>query len=216
MSASLLLCSIIYAVTLNTNDAFLGHSECRVKANCLLKDFSSLFATKDNEYRVSWIPKEVEEISDEYAINHINNLRIANVIVPQDVSKEPVPTSYTFYSKLTSMVRSSVPIVLIHGFDSSSLEFRRIAPKLGMYADVYVPDIVGWGFTDTTNVKSVSPAAKLEHLKCFLEQVVKHPAMVIGASLGGGIAINLATEICPDFVHSLVLIDAQVDVTLIH
>jgi len=75
---------------------------------------------------------------------------------------------------------------------------------------VYVPDILGWGFTDCSNVKDLSPKAKLEHMECFLKQVVAKPCILVGASLGGAVAINLATEICPELVKKLILIDAQV------
>lgn len=102
------------------------------------------------------------------------------------------------------------PLVLLHGFDSSFLEFRRLARLLAKNRDVYVPDILGWGFTDCSKVVDLSPKAKLEHMKCFLQQIVTEPCILVGASLGGAVAINLATEICPELVERLVLIDAQV------
>lgn len=37
--------------------------------------------------------------------------------------------------------------VLLHGFDSSSLEFRRFLPLLSQVADVWAVDLAGWGFT---------------------------------------------------------------------
>ena len=38
--------------------------------------------------------------------------------------------------------------ILLHGFDSSSLEFRRFVPLLEQLGDVYAVDLAGWGFTD--------------------------------------------------------------------
>lgn len=73
--------------------------------------------------------------------------------------------------------------VLLHGFDSSCLEFRQLAPMLAETGDVYAPDILGWGFSNCNAVSSFSPDAKIEHLKCFLAQVVKKPCVLIGASL---------------------------------
>jgi pimeloyl-ACP methyl ester carboxylesterase len=46
-------------------------------------------------------------------------------------------------------------------------------------------------------------------LEAFIKQVVKSPCVLVGASLGGGIAINLATR-NPELVKKLILIDAQV------
>ena len=47
-------------------------------------------------------------------------------------------------------------------------------------------------------------------MKAFLEQVVRRPCILVGASLGGAMAINLASEVCPELVDKVVLIDAQV------
>eukprot|EP01036_Dinobryon_divergens_P033680 gene33680-43530_t len=58
-------------------------------------------------------------------------------------------------------------------------------------------------------VADVSPKAKLEHLKCFIEQIVGGPCVLVGASLGGAIAINLATDVCPEMVDKMVLLDGQ-------
>ena len=51
------------------------------------------------------------------------------------------------------------PIVLLHGFDSSCIEYRRLAPLLATLSDrdVYVPDILGWGYA-LTHTHSYSPA----------------------------------------------------------
>jgi pimeloyl-ACP methyl ester carboxylesterase len=59
-------------------------------------------------------------------------------------------------------------------------------------------------------VKDFSPAAKSAHLREFLRQVVGKPCVLVGASLGGGIAINAAVETCPELVKGVILIDAQV------
>ena len=39
------------------------------------------------------------------------------------------------------------PILLLHGFDSSFLEFRRIYKSLKRNFQVIVPDLLGFGFT---------------------------------------------------------------------
>lgn len=152
------------------------------------------------------LPNEVQEISDIYAINMINTIHLMPTKVHPLISEQPVLTSCP---TVTSSQHWKSPLVCIHGFDSSCLEFRRLFPKLSKYRNVYAPDLLGWGFTDCRAVKDFSPKAKLEHLKCFIEQIVQQPCILIGASLGGGIAINLAAEICPDLVKCVVLLDAQ-------
>lgn len=44
---------------------------------------------------------------------------------------------------------------MLHGFDSSLLEFRRLLPKLeDLGAEVYAVDVLGWGFTQLAGVSS--------------------------------------------------------------
>ena len=100
------------------------------------------------------------------------------------------------------------PYVLLHGFDSSALEYRRLAPLLAETRDVYVPDILGWGFSSHEGVQSFTPEAKMSHLKSFIQTVVGQPCVIVGASLGGALAITLAVE-SPELVDKVVLIDAQ-------
>lgn len=155
------------------------------------------------------IPLQYQEIQDSYAINAIKQIKNSPIFLNYEGSNVFVNTSYLHYQPDRPV--SNVPIVMIHGFDSSCLEFRKLAPKLGEKYNVYAPDILGWGFNECSQVRDFSPASKLEHLKQFIRQVVssQQPCILIGASLGGGIAINLATEVCPELVDKLILIDAQ-------
>ena len=59
------------------------------------------------------------------------------------------------------------------------------------------------------DIISFTPEAKMAHLKSFITEIVGEPCIVVGASLGGAIAILLATE-SPELVEKVVLIDAQV------
>ena len=86
------------------------------------------------------------------------------------------------------------PIVLIHGFDSSCVEFRRLIPLLEEKGlEFYAYDVLGWGFTDAEGVDCTAEA-KLAHLKAFQEDILGgRPMTLLGASLGGAIAIEYAT-----------------------
>lgn len=155
------------------------------------------------------IPAAADEISEPAARTMLDQIDFADVSVPPYISEQPVPTSFVKLGSKSKRKAGVPPLVLLHGFDSSCLEFRRLAPLASEYTDVYVPDILGWGFSDVRNVRDFSPNAKLEHLKCFIEQVVGGPCVLAGASLGGAIAINMAASVCPELVSHLVLIDAQ-------
>lgn len=135
-----------------------------------------------------------------------HNIHIFNTVVPST------------YDMLRG-TEECTPIVFLHGFDSSCLESRHLIPLLNHVAPnrtrtVFAPDILGWGFGDYRTVKDFSPEAKMLHMKAFLEQVVKEPCILVGASLGGGMAVNLAADVCPELVTKLVLIDPQVRVVL--
>ena len=77
------------------------------------------------------------------------------------------------------------PVVLLHSFDSSCLEFRRVMPLLAAaQIEAYAFDILGWGFTQTAGC-SVSVDAKRAHLHAFVQQQLDgRPVLLMGSSLG--------------------------------
>jgi len=150
----------------------------------------------------------VDQIQEGAAKTTLNQIRTAIVKVPSSVSSSgKIESTYSYFP--AEAVKEGPPIVLIHGFDSSCLEFRRLAPLLAEKHDVYAIDVLGWGFNDVTSVVDFGPAAKMAHLEAFVEQVVPaETSVVAGASLGGALAITLATQ-RPEIVDKLVLLDAQ-------
>jgi len=58
---------------------------------------------------------------------------------------------------------SKVPLILVHGFDSSCLEYRRLGPKLAARGiDTYAVDILGWGFSDLRGTIDGTPRTMRE------------------------------------------------------
>ena len=61
---------------------------------------------------------------------------------------------YSYFRKAMKRIMIGLeqpPIVFVHGFDSSSVEFRRLAPILErMGQEVYCIDVLGWGFGNVT------------------------------------------------------------------
>ena len=108
--------------------------------------------------------------------------------------KKQVPFLSGLFNAQSTFSSRKAPLVLLHGFDSSCLEFRRLAPLLNYERDVYVVDILGWGFIDHSVVEDFTPAAKMAHLKAFVRDVVGQRVVVVGTSLGGALAITLAVE----------------------
>ena len=101
------------------------------------------------------------------------------------------------------------PLLLLHGFDSSHLEFRRLAPLLADRHRLLIPDLYGFGFCPRPSDGSYTPAGVLEHLELLLDAVLERwPGErlgVIGASMGGSVAMELARR-RPDQVERLLLL----------
>jgi len=151
----------------------------------------------------------IAKLTEPSAVHVMNNIDVIKIPVPETVSSEFVISTYVRFAAREK--NSDVPIVLLHGFDSSCLEFRRLGPILAAKSkrDVIALDILGWGFNDHTSVKSFGPAEKIAHLVSFLNEISGGKGCILGgASLGGAIAIILAVK-NPEIVKKLVLIDAQ-------
>lgn len=171
---------------------------------------------KDQDGFPSFIPKEyIEEIQEPAALDVLRKMQMAKLMVP---SMGLVKTAYVFepYSgEMKSNDTDTLPaFVLLHGFDSSMLEFRRFISKLaGRVGDVYAVDLAGWGFSDcgfgdNSNI-TLGPDQKREHLQKFIEDVVGRPVIILGTSLGGSVAIDFAAAYQNEWVEKLVLVDAQ-------
>ena len=118
----------------------------------------------------------------------IASMQTVSLALPEDVATGPVDMTY-----LSTTIRSErPPMILVHGFDISSLEYRRLLPLLEEAGiEAYAPCIPGWGFTATTNMKTVGVAGKRAALLAFHERVLDgRPAMWVGASLGACISLD--------------------------
>ncbi|MBO8217450.1 alpha/beta fold hydrolase [Prochlorococcus marinus] len=98
------------------------------------------------------------------------------------------------------------PIILLHGFDSSFLEFRRIYQSLKKNFQVIVPDLLGFGFSPRCATNEYNPSKIISFLIDLLKtlQITKN-IKVIGASMGGSAALKLAFEIT-DSIDKIILL----------
>jgi len=100
------------------------------------------------------------------------------------------------------------PVLLLHGFDSSFLEFRRLAPLLAGGAQLFIPDLFGFGFSPRPAGGDYSPKGVLRHLEALVQAIgQRNPARLglIGASMGGSVAVELARRL-PEQVERLLLL----------
>lgn len=117
--------------------------------------------------------------------------------LPQLGIEDPFPVAVT---------GDGPPLLLLHGFDSSFLEFRRLAPRLASSFQLFIPDLFGFGFSPRPLQATYGPSAVLNHLDQLLDHLpTSEPVGVIGASMGGSVAVELARR-QPDRVRDLLLL----------
>jgi pimeloyl-ACP methyl ester carboxylesterase len=115
--------------------------------------------------------------------------------------KEPILTSYV------KLGENQVPLLLLHGFDSSLLEYRRLIPLLSHQHQVWAMDLLGFGFTERHLNLTYSPTTIKTHLYSFWQTLIQEPIILVGASMGGTTAIDFTLSY-PQVVKQLILIDS--------
>jgi pimeloyl-ACP methyl ester carboxylesterase len=102
--------------------------------------------------------------------------------------------------------QGSQTLVLIHGNFSSSLHFSPLLERLPKDIKVLVPDLRGYG--DSSYFRRITSLAELaEDVYLFMQAKLIKKAFVVGWSLGGGVALELAAS-HPEAVLKLVLINS--------
>lgn len=150
----------------------------------------------------------VAELVEPAAVKACDRISSLPVTLPGSLATKPVDATFI---RTTAMATTAPPVVLLHSFDSSCLEFRRVLPLLdNAKIEAWALDTLGWGFIETSgNVKSVSVEAKREYLHAFQQQVLDgRPAVFVGTSLGAATIIDFAAEY-PEAVAATVLVDPQ-------
>jgi pimeloyl-ACP methyl ester carboxylesterase len=103
---------------------------------------------------------------------------------------------------------SGRPIVLVHGLGGSHLNWLAVAPRLAAHGRVMAIDLAGHGRTPSLG-RTARIGANRRLLGSFLGSVAREPAVLIGNSMGGYLALaEAAAE--PAKVASLVLVSAAV------
>jgi 2-hydroxymuconate-semialdehyde hydrolase len=84
------------------------------------------------------------------------------------------------------------PVVLIHGFPTSSYLWRREILLLSSRMRVIAPDLLGYGLSEKTPDSDLSITAQAGYLEELLDQLGIEGTAVVGHDVGGGVAQLLA------------------------
>ncbi|MBW4612697.1 MAG: alpha/beta hydrolase [Desmonostoc vinosum HA7617-LM4] len=147
----------------------------------------------------NFLPTAVEQLTEPASIALARSIQSHAIATP--LSHQLITTTYV---RLGS---GGTPILLIHGFDSSVLEFRRLLPVLARNHQTWAVDLLGFGFTDRLAGIAYSPSAIKTHLYYFWKSLINQPVILVGASMGGATVIDFALSY-PEVVEKLVLIDS--------
>lgn len=149
--------------------------------------------------KATFLPSQVHQLKDATAIALLRGMQRKAIATP--LRTQPVLTTYVCQGQ------GEIPILLLHGFDSSVLEFRSLLPLLAKKNETWAVDLLGFGFGERVQDITYSPLAIKTHLYCFWKTLIDQPIVLVGASMGGAAAIDF-TLTYPEVVKAIVLIDS--------
>ncbi|WML52397.1 alpha/beta fold hydrolase [Neobacillus sp. PS3-12] len=88
-------------------------------------------------------------------------------------------------------------VLLIHGSGpgvTAWANWRLIIPRLSENFHVYAPDIVGFGYTERPESIEYGVETWTNHLISFIETIGERRVHMIGNSLGGALALQIANK----------------------
>lgn len=103
---------------------------------------------------------------------------------------------------------SGPPVLMVHGLGGNALNWMAVAPRIAETHRALAVDLAGFGQTPLFG-RSARVGANAALVHDFIEKVIGEPALLIGNSMGGHIAVLVAST-HPDAVSGLALVDAAV------
>ena len=97
-------------------------------------------------------------------------------------------------------------VVLLHGSPGDNGAFWALGPALADHFRVIAPDLPGFGGS-TREIPDYSIVAHAHYVLQLLDSLHIKQAHIVGFSLGGGVALNIA-QLAPDRVRSLTLLSS--------
>jgi pimeloyl-ACP methyl ester carboxylesterase len=147
----------------------------------------------------SFLPDLANNLTEETSVATVKNIQKTSI--PLADTSTSIGTTYLTGGK------GPKTILLLHGFDSSLLEFRRLFPLLADQYETWAIDLLGFGLSDRSPQLEVSPSSITKHLYNCWKNLINRPVILVGASMGGAAALTFALEY-PEVVEKLVLLDS--------
>jgi len=105
--------------------------------------------------------------------------------------------------------RADAPtLVLLHGYTGSKENWYRLASELDRQYRIVIPDLPGWGQSERKPGADYGYAAQAANVAAFIRTISDKPVVLVGHSMGGGIAAVVAARY-PDDVARVALLDAS-------
>ena len=155
-----------------------------------------------------FLPTEAHRVTSPSALRLARRYRRTEIYIPS--LNRTVDTAHIPAEQRS---RKQPPLCFLHGFDSSSFDFRKLLPYVEENCEAWAVDLVGWGFSDHSLYLHepqlpLGPGVKCEHLYQFWKEQIGRPMCLVGVSLGGAAAMDFALR-HPEAVDRLVLSSAQ-------
>jgi pimeloyl-ACP methyl ester carboxylesterase len=100
------------------------------------------------------------------------------------------------------------PLLMVHGLGGSALNWMAVGPEIAQDHHALAIDLAGFGQTPLfRRLAAVGANADLVHE--FIEKVIGEPAVIMGNSMGGHIAV-LEAAVHPESVAAAILVDPAI------
>jgi abhydrolase domain-containing protein 6 len=111
------------------------------------------------------------------------------------------------YAERKASVADAPTLVMLHGYTGSKENWYRVARQLRGRYRLVIPDLPGWGESQREGVAGHGYAAQAARAAAFIRATCDRPVVLLGHSMGGGVAAVLAARE-PALVARVGLLDA--------
>ncbi|MGH7760978.1 MAG: alpha/beta fold hydrolase [Candidatus Dormibacteraceae bacterium] len=103
---------------------------------------------------------------------------------------------------------SGKPLLMVHGLGGSSLNWMAVGPEIANSYHAMAVDLAGFGQTPLFH-RTAAVGGNTELVHAFIEKVIGEPAVIMGNSMGGHIAV-LEAAVHPTWVSAMILVDPAI------